>query len=1608
MSDAQEKTYVNSESDSKYKILFLQASDSIFILNFNFNILDLNENAEKVFGYHKITLIGKNFLELSPPHLIELNKKCFENLFEKNPVTFETLLMKNGGSLLDVEISIQKVKYHGDQVIQCFVKDIQQRKETENKLIRKNKELVIVNSMIQEIIKTLDIDKVLNKTLHKITELLEFPLGYICLYEENGKNIQAKPHCVTNLDFSCNCETLCNYFKEKIDIEKTKILETNDLKNKELLQLFSQNQIQTILLAPIHFKEVSIGFILLGSKNKISEVTNDDSYWVDLIANQIALAYENIKLFTKEQFELKKLSAINEITTTINKSLDLDEILNNVIDKTIELYNAEAVSIYLLDEQKGELNIIANRGLEEKYLEKIKTLKIGQGFAGKVAQTGKALIIPDFSKDKFIPYNFIKEKDFKSLIVIPLLSKNKIIGTINVAAKDANLLYSDIDTLHTIGNQIGIAIDNAKLFKTAQDRLKEINTIQKAQYEIITHINIDELLDRIIKQISQTINYDLITFLIGDNKNLIINKIYGDESLNKKWLNFAINIEESELLKEFAESKKPSIISDSSKYDNMSYIPMLSIFQSHAILPLMRGNNFIGFIILSKKEKNFYTLEQSPFLSNISNIASLAIEITRLFQESQIELRRLTSIDKIARAVTATFNLDDLFTTIYEQVCKFIPTDGFFIYTYDEKSKKITSALEVDIIEGKTTSFKNWTPTEMQSLHLKRFVALKQPEIILRKKGELVDKNFIPFGDINRRAASLLIVPLIFADEIIGIISAQSYEYNAFDNSHLEMLQSIARYAAIAIKHTKLYDEIQKRIADLTLIHSFTSKVISALDLKKVLNIIVKEITSSLNYSYCNIFLPYKNNKELYIAASYGYNEGVIEKLNRKHIFNLEQSPFKNGPVAQSFLKSKTIVISDVFKDSIYEPWQHVALQRGYKSIIKIPLKYGNVTYGVIALYTSEPHTFLESETQLLENLAAQAAIVIRSAKLYEEVEQFAHTIRSISDGVSITDLDGKIIFVNEGLLKQCGYTFDELIGKSANYYTSKNNPPDLEKSIIEATRLCGWEGEVINKRKNGKEYIINLKTSIVRDETLQPLAYAGVATDITEKKKLEKQLHDSELMYRGIVETAKEIIFRTDTNLNITFLNNAWNVITQYLTNECLNKNIVFFIHNEDKDNTNNMFKKCLSGYRINDFETRFISKNGTIKNTLISATMILDEWGEITGVQGIIADISERKNLEQQLIQAQKMESIGMLAGGIAHDFNNLLAGVLGYASFIKKQITPDDKFYKYIDIIEQSAHRASNLTQQLLAFARGGKYQVKPLNINRIVIETIKLLERSIDKSITIEIDLEEDIYTIKADSSQMQQILMNIFINARDAMPNGGVIKIKTENIIIDESFITKHLSAKYGKYIKISITDTGIGIPEENINKIFEPFFSTKAKDKGTGLGLSMVYGVVKNHNGFIDVRSKVNKGTQFDIYLPATTLQPEESQVIEIEARGGKETILLVDDEEIIRNLAKDILESKGYKIILAKDGLEAIEIFKTGKDKIDLVILDMIMPKLGGKETFRKLKEVHPPIKCILSSGYTKETIAREILKEGALGFVQKPFRINELASIVRTALDS
>lgn len=386
------------------------------------------------------------------------------------------------------------------------------------------------------------------------------------------------------------------------------------------------------------------------------------------------------------------------------------------------------------------------------------------------------------------------------------------------------------------------------------------------------------------------------------------------------------------------------------------------------------------------------------------------------------------------------------------------------------------------------------------------------------------------------------------------------------------------------------------------------------------------------------------------------------------------------------------------------------------------------------------------------------------------------------------------------------------------------------------------------------------------------------------------------------------------------------------------------------------------------------------------------------------ILNDVTERKWIEAHLLQAQKIEAIGTLAGGIAHDFNNLFMVVQGNISLMLLDINPSHPHYEMLRSIENKVQSGSKLTSQLLGYARKGRYEIKAVQLNQLVEEISNTFGRT-RKDISIHRELAKDLFPIEVDQEQIEQVLMNLFVNAGDAMTRGGDLFLKTTNVR-GEEIVSKPYDLKPGDYVLLSITDTGIGMDSKTLERVFEPFFTTKELGRGTGLGLASVYGIIKGHNGHIDVESKKGNGTTFKIYLPASGRKVQKTVKTADSLMEGTKTILLVDDEEMVLNVGRRFLKVTGYRVLTARDGREAIEVYEKYKDSIDLVLLDIVMPNMKGGEVFDRLKEINPEIKVLLVSGYSIDGEATKILERGCNGFIQKPFDMKQLSEAIRTIL--
>jgi two-component system cell cycle sensor histidine kinase/response regulator CckA len=709
-----------------------------------------------------------------------------------------------------------------------------------------------------------------------------------------------------------------------------------------------------------------------------------------------------------------------------------------------------------------------------------------------------------------------------------------------------------------------------------------------------------------------------------------------------------------------------------------------------------------------------------------------------------------------------------------------------------------------------------------------------------------------------------------------------------------------------------------------------------------------------LNSTSDFVFLKDNNFRHLLANNSlcnfYGKNE---KEIIGKTDFDLmpEKNALECRRSDEQALNTKNIVITEEF------------VRGQYFETLKFPVKLSDKEWGVGGF---------------IRNITAQKEIE-------KEITLLAHAIKSISDCVSITDMEDKILYVNNAFLKTYGYQEDELIGKNISIVRSDKNSPEIVKQILAATKLGGWEGELINKRKDGSEFYVRLSTSVVRDTKGSPIALIGVSTDITEKKKAEEEIKSLHQQYeRFFLEDLTGDYISTPEGKIIT-CNPAFIRMFGFANmEEALATNMATLFHSHEE--RARLLSRLQREKKLEYIEIEMMKRDGTPIYIVANIIGRFDKDDHLIEIQGYLFDDTKRRQLEEGLRHAQKLESLGTLASGIAHDFNNVLGIILGHATLLERVHANPEKFAQSIDAITSATQRGASLVKQMLTFARKTEVVFQPLELNILVKEVAKMLRETFPKTIEVETSITKDLPPINGDPTQIHQILLNLCVNARDAMPKGGTLTITTE-IIDAHQIATKFPNLNSQRYILLSVTDTGIGMDKATLNRIFEPFFTTKAPGFGTGLGLSVVHGIVSSHGGFIDVKSSLGKGTTFYVYLPAaqrTVLEYQSSKKDAEEAQGGTETILIIEDEELLRELLQHLLISKGYKVISAKDGLQGVEIYKENYKNISLVISDLGLPKLSGEDVFKQIKQFRPEAKVILASGFIEPELKSQLMESG------------------------
>jgi PAS domain S-box-containing protein len=846
----------------------------------------------------------------------------------------------------------------------------------------------------------------------------------------------------------------------------------------------------------------------------------------------------------------------------------------------------------------------------------------------------------------------------------------------------------------------------------------------------------------------------------------------------------------------------------------------------------------------------------------------------------------------------------------------------------------------------------------------------------------------------------------ILKQNLTRFVPALQRELREAENRRQQRVTAQARQQ-LEIERAELLDRLTQENEDLTALTQVTANAISTLDLDELLRVLLGRVIEAMHADSATILLV--DGPELQVRAS----AGAVNLSDSTHVKHVGEC--LAGSVA---VRMKPVYVEDAAVDPlITDP---LIRERGIRSMLGVPLKRHGTLIGVLHVDWLTVRPCRDREVHLLEIAAERCAAAIYNAQMYQEArrsaaalseseENFRQLAAHINEVFWMTDVaKNRMIYISPAYETIWGRTCAAVYASPHNWLDAIH-PEDRERIVQAAlnNQATGtYEEEYRIVRPDGTIRWIHDRGFPVRDTAGKVYRIAGVAQDITERKQAEESLR----LQSAALKAAANSIVITDRNGTIEWVNPAFTALTYYQAEDAIGKNPSELSKSglHDQPFYRDLWNTILAGH-VWHGEVTNRRKDGSLYSAEQSITSVKDARGVITHFVAIGQDLTEQKRLEVQFLHAQKMEVVGRLASGIAHDFNNLLTVINGTVELVLMDLNEGDTLREDLQAIAKAGMSAASLTRQLLAFSR--KQIMKPvaLDMNTLLADLKDMLQRLIGEDIDLTIVSAKDVGRVIADPGQIEQVVMNLAVNARDAMTKGGMLTIETRNVVLDAASAAAHPSLQPGPHVRLTVSDTGGGMDEATRAQIFDPFFTTKEVGAGTGLGLSTVYGIVRQSGGSIEVSSELGMGATFTIYLPligdAVHKDPPAPTIVPVD---GAETVLIVDDDEAVCRLTKRILQSAGYTVLAASSGGEAVLLLERHDGPVHLMLTDMVMPQVSGRELAAHLTGIRPRMKVLYMSGYTDDTILRRGLLDQAAHFLAKPYTTAELTRTVREVLDS
>jgi PAS domain S-box-containing protein len=1020
-------------------------------------------------------------------------------------------------------------------------------------------------------------------------------------------------------------------------------------------------------------------------------------------------------------------------------------------------------------------------------------------------------------------------------------------------------------------------------------------------------------------------------------------------------------------------------------------------------MPLRVRDEAIGALAVGDAAGRIFTDNELRLFAAFADQAALALDNARLFDAERRRRRESEVLTAVSRELIGSVGLAELSDRIASSVLTLVGVQRALLYRSDSES----GSLACIAVAGCGDPVK-WIGKVLPAGFGVAGLALAERRPVM-SANPLCDPR-VQLPEWARElleeqgAPSVLALPLLVDERPLGALVLDSPPGQILQDPAIQLALAFAAQAALALQNASLYDETAQRRKEAEVLAELAGNIGASLELQTIL-----QRATDAAKDLCRADLAWMALREpgtefmryQYGAESQGYHGHRIE-------------PGK-GIGGQVLVTDRPFRTDNYAEDPrITQDYIDFVRAEAVVTALVVPIRMDGRIEGLFFVNNRSPRPFTDRDEVVLTRLANHAAIALRNAGLYHESQAAERRFRSLFDEVPIgllrTTPAGQIIDANPAAVQMFRYpSRDALLATSVTaLYVNLDERRRLQL-LLERDGIAR-DFAVEARRYDGSTIWVEDNFKIVRNAERQVISYEGSVKDITERKRAEDAVRESERHFRALIENASDGIVLFDAEWTVGYASPSTTRMLGYAFDEIVGRQAFDLIHPDDR--------ACLSA-QLGDLidapgaiaraAPRVLHKDGSWRVLEAVATNLLAD-ASVRAIVLNFRDITESRQLEEQVRQAQKMEAIGQLAGGVAHDFNNLLTVITGRAEILRRRLAPGDPARRDADLISETAARAAKLTEQLLAFGRKQRLQPKALDLNAVVREVAPMLRGLVGDQIELALALNPDLGTVRADPGQLEQVLVNLAVNARDAMPHGGRFTLETANLERGNAFTARHSGARRGPHVCLSVRDTGVGMDERTLAHIFEPFFTTKELGKGTGLGLSTVYGIVKQHDGYIEVDSAPGRGATFTIYLPrvegvAECVAPTTAATEEL---SGSDTVLLVEDDQNVRELAQEVLEAVGYHVIEARHPGEALLIGERYQGTIDLLVTDFSMPQMNGLELAGRLRGLRPDIRILVISAYADAMRGADAALQQSTVLLEKPFGPDALARAVREVLDA